>query len=144
MKRIFVCFLVFTFLLFLTGVVFAENTTLNILMEDVPETQIIQALLPEFEAKTGINVEFESILYSDMHPKLIPQLMSLNCQYDVLEVDNYWAGEFPAAGWLEPLDNYVKKNKFDLSKYIPSTIEMTGYYDGTLYMIPMYLSLIHI
>lgn len=138
MKRIFVYFLVFTFLFFLTGVVFAQNITLNILMEDVPETQIIQALLPEFEAKTGINIEFESILYSDMHPKLIPQLMSPNCQYDVLEVDNYWAGEFPAAGWLEPLDNYVKKSKFDLSKYISSTIEMTGYYDGTLYMIPMY------
>jgi len=138
MKRISVCFLVFTFLLFLTGVVFAQNITLNILMEGVPETQIIQELLPEFEAKTGINVEFESILYSDMHSKLIPQLMSSNCQYDLLEVDNYWAGEFPAAGWLEPLDNYVKKSKFDLSKYISSTIEMTGYYDGTLYMIPMY------
>jgi ABC-type glycerol-3-phosphate transport system substrate-binding protein len=64
--------------------------------------------------------------------------MSSNCQYDALEVDNYWAGEFPSAGWLEPLDNYMKGSKIDLSNYIPSTLEMTGYYNGKLYMIPMY------
>ncbi|HCZ06645.1 MAG: multiple sugar transport system substrate-binding protein [Thermotogota bacterium] len=114
------------------------GVTLRVLMEDVPETHIIKALLPEFEAKTGIKVEFEIVQYSDMHAKLVPQLMSPNCQYDLLEVDNYWAGEFPAAGWLEPLDEYVKRDNFDISVYLPSMLDMVGYYNGKLYMIPMY------
>jgi ABC-type glycerol-3-phosphate transport system substrate-binding protein len=128
--------LILLFLIF--GVSFSQGITLHMLMEDVPETHIIKELLPDFEKKTGIKVEFETILYSDMHPKLVPQLMSPQSQYDVLEVDNYWAGEFPAAGWLEPLEEYVKRSNFDLSVYIPSSLEMTGYYKGKLYMIPMY------
>lgn len=114
------------------------GVTLRILMEDVPETRIIEELLPDFESKTGIKVQFEIVQYSDMHAKLIPQLMSPNCQYDLLEVDNYWAGEFPAAGWLEPLDEYVKEDNFDISVYIPSMLDMVGYYNDKLYMIPMY------
>ena len=114
------------------------GVTLRVLMEDVPETHIIKALLPEFEAKTGIKVEFEIVQYMDMHAKLVPQLMSPNCQYDLLEVDNYWAGEFPAAGWLEPLEKYVKRDNFDISVYLPSMLDMVGYYNGKLYMIPMY------
>lgn len=125
-------------MVFLSSVAFAQEITLRMLMEDLPETTIIQDLLPEFEAKTGIKVEFETILYTDMHAKLVPQLMSPECEYACLEIDNYWAGEFPAAGWLEPLEEYVKKSNFDLSVYIPSCLEMTGYYNGTLYMIPMY------
>ena len=120
-----------------------SQVTLTMLMEDVPETHIIKAMLPEFEEKTGIKVNFEIVQYTDMHTKLIPQLMSGKSQYDVIEVDNYWAGEFPAAGWLEPLDSYVQRDGFDINAYIPSMLEMVGYYpasgaDKKLYMVPMY------
>ena len=127
---------VILFLLIFSAVMY--GVTLHVLMEDVPETHIIKALLPDFESKTGIKVEFEVVQYSDMHAKLVPQLMSPNCQYDLLEVDNYWAGEFPAAGWLEPLDDYVRRDNFDISVYLPSMLKMVGYYNGKLYMIPMY------
>lgn len=121
----------------------AKKVTLHLLVEDVPETHIIKDLLPEFESATGIKVEFEIVQYMDMHSKLVPQFMSAEAQYDVIVVDNYWAGEFPAAGWLEPLDDYVKKDNFAISKYIPSMLDMVGYYPTTgggkkLYMIPMY------
>lgn len=114
------------------------QTTLNLLMEDVPDTAIIKDMLPEFEAKTGIKVNFEIVQYTDMHTKLITQFLAPTSTYDVIEVDNYWAGEFPAAGWLEPLNEYIKKDNFDMSVYIPAMTGMVGYYDGVLYMIPMY------
>jgi hypothetical protein len=107
-------------------------------MEDVPDTQIIKNMLPEFEAKTGIKVNFEIVQYTDMHTKLITQFLAPTSTYDVIEVDNYWAGEFPAAGWLEPLDEYVKKDNFDMSVYVPAMMEMVGYYKDKLYMVPMY------
>ncbi len=114
------------------------QVVLRALMEDVPETHIIQKLLPDFEKKTGIKVEFEIVQYGAMHDKLVSQLLAPESAYDFLEVDFLWAGEFPAAGWLEPLEPYVKRSGFDLSPYLPSMLDLVGYYQGTLYMIPMY------
>lgn len=116
----------------------AKPVTLNLLMEDVPDTQIIKNMLPEFEKQSGIKVNFEIVQYTDMHTKLITQFLAPTSTYDVIEVDNYWAGEFPSAGWLEPLDEYVAKDNFDMSVYVPAMLDMVGYYEGKLYMIPMY------
>lgn len=114
------------------------QVVLRALMEDVPETHIIQKLLPDFEKKTGIKVEFETVQYGAMHDKLVSQLLAPESSYDFLEVDFLWAGEFPAAGWLEPLEPYVEKSGFDLSPYLPSMLDLVGYYKGKLYMVPMY------
>jgi len=117
----------------------ASAKTIHILMEAVPDTFYIQNLLPEFEKKTGIKVELEIVNYAQMHGKLLPQLMSPKGAYDVIVVDNYWAGEFPAAGWLERLEPYVEKTPtIKLEDYIPSMLDMVGYYQGKLYMIPFY------
>lgn len=117
----------------------ATGETINLLMEGVPDTFIIQDLLPEFQKQTGIEVKFEVVNYAQMHAKLIPQLMAPTGAYDAIVVDNYWAGEFPAAGWLIPLGDMVKKTpSIDLDAYVPSMLDMVGYYEGTLYMIPFY------
>ena len=79
----------------------ADQITLHALMEDVPESQIIEAMLPDFEKETGIKVEFQRLVYSDMHDKLVTQLTGRSSFYNVLEVDFLWAGEFPEAGWLD-------------------------------------------
>ncbi len=119
------------------GLSFAE--TINLLMEGVPDTFIIQEILPEFERETGITVNFEVVNYAQMHAKLLPQLMSKTGAYDAIVVDNYWAGEFPAGGWLEPLDQLAATtDEIELDQYVPSMLEMVGYYEGTLYMIPFY------
>ena len=85
---------------------FAAPVTLNLLMEDVPDTVAIEEQLPQFEAQTGIKVSFEKVVYTVMHEKLVPQLMAQQGKgsYDVLECDNYWVGEFVMAGWLQPIN----------------------------------------
>jgi multiple sugar transport system substrate-binding protein len=116
----------------------AAPITLHALMEDVPETTIIEAMLPEFQKETGITVEFQKLVYSDMHDKLVTQLTAPESYYNVLEVDFLWAGEFPAAGWLADLQPFVDKSKFDLKPFIPAMLDLVGYYKGKLYMVPMY------
>jgi len=116
----------------------AQQIVLRVLMEDIPETWIIEELLPLFEKETGIRVEFEKMTYIGMHDKLVAQLLAPVNAYDLMEVDFIWAGEFPAAGWLEPLEPYVQRSGFDLSPYLPSMLDLVGYYQGKLYMIPMY------
>ena len=116
----------------------ADPIELRALMEDVPETQIIESMLPEFKKETGISVEFEKLAYGDMHDKLVTQLTGASSAYTVLEVDFLWAGEFPAAGWLTELTPLVEKAKFDLSPFIPSMLDLVGRSKGGLYLVPMY------
>jgi len=116
----------------------ADPVVLRALMEDVPETQIIEAMLPEFQKESGISVEFEKLAYGDMHDKLVTQLSGASSAYTVLEVDFLWAGEFPAAGWLTELTPFVEKTKFDLNPFLPSMLDLVGRSKGGLYLVPMY------
>jgi ABC-type glycerol-3-phosphate transport system substrate-binding protein len=116
----------------------ADGVTLHALMEDVPETHIIESMLPDFQKETGIKVEFEKVNYGDMHDKLATQLVSPDSYYNVLEVDFLWAGEFPAAGWLIDLKPLADKDGVDLSAFIPSTLELLGRTADKVPLIPMY------
>ncbi len=120
------------------GTAQAETVTLRALMEDVPETHIIENLLPQFEKETGIKVEFEKVNYGDMHDKLVTQLVSPESYYNLLEVDFLWAGEFPAAGWLTDLKPLAQRDKLDLNQFIPSMLDLLGRTDASMPILPMY------
>ena len=111
---------------------------LNILMEQVPDTDYVLELLDKYEEETGVKVNVEAVNYEIMHEKLMTQLTAKESNYDVLVVDNYWVGEFVEAGWMEDLSPYIKESGFDTSKYVKSMWEMVGEVDGTPYMIPFY------
>lgn len=115
-----------------------SSDTINILMEDVADTQIVQNHIDEFEEETGIHVNIETIGYSSMHEKLLTQMISSTNAYDVVVVDCYWVGEFTEAGWLEDLGPYIEESGFDTSPYLDSMMNMVGKVDGTTYMIPFY------
>ncbi|MDO6584663.1 extracellular solute-binding protein [Salipiger sp. 1_MG-2023] len=117
---------------------FAQDMTVRALMEDVPETRIIEALLPEFTEQTGIAVEFEKVGYGDMHDKLVAQLVGGESYYNLLSVDFLWAGEFPEAGWLSDLTPFVEASDFDMSGFIPSMLDLLGASEDSLPIIPMY------
>ena len=84
--------------------------TINILMEDVADTTIVQNHIDEFTEETGIEVNIETIGYSSMHEKLLTQMISDTNAYDVVVVDCYWVGEFTQAGWLEDLGPYIEES----------------------------------
>jgi ABC-type glycerol-3-phosphate transport system substrate-binding protein len=118
------------------------GTTLNMLMEDLLETQIIEDMLPEFTEQTGITVNFEKVAYGVMHEKLVPQLAAGpgNGTYDVLEVDFYWVYEFARSGWVEDLGQRITDSggAIDLSRYIPATLDIVSQADGKSWYVPFY------
>ena len=120
----------------LTGIAQAE--TVSILMEGVPDTEYVKALLPEFEKATGITVNLEVINYAEMHTKLVPQLVAKQGGYSAIVVDFYWVGEFTKAGWLQPLDERITADKVDTSVYVPAMMDLVGKVDGVTYMLPFY------
>src|SRR5688572_2054638 len=85
----------------------SQAETVSILMEAVPDTEYVKALLPEFEKETGISVNLEVVNYAEMHTKLVPQLVAKEGSYSAIVVDFYWVGEFIKAGWLQPLDQRI-------------------------------------
>ena len=112
--------------------------TIHILMEDVPDTEYVQSLVPKFTEETGINVEIESISYSTMHEKLAAQLIASTNTYDVMVVDYYWTGEFADAGWMYSLDSFIQRDGFDTSHYLDSILAQNGLTDGVMLQIPFY------
>ena len=116
----------------------ASAETVSILMEGVPDTEYVRALVPEFEAETGIDVDLEIVNYAEMHTKLVPQLVSRKGSYSAIVVDFYWVGEFVKAGWLQPLDERIAADGFDTSVYVPAMMDLVGKVDGSTYMLPFY------
>src|ERR671921_808461 len=119
-----------------------EGTTLNLLMEDLLETTIIEEMLPEFKELTGITVNFEKVEYGVMHEKLVPQLAAGpgNGTYDVLEVDFYWVYEFARSGWVEDLGQRITDSggAIALDRYIPATLDIVSQADGKTWYVPFY------
>jgi multiple sugar transport system substrate-binding protein len=116
----------------------AAAETVSILMEGVPDTEYVKTLLPEFKAKTGIDVNLEVVNYAEMHTKLVPQLVAPKGSYSAIVVDFYWVGEFTKAGWLAPLDDRIAADKIDTSVYIPKLMDLVGKVNGVTYMLPFY------
>jgi ABC-type glycerol-3-phosphate transport system substrate-binding protein len=117
-----------------------EPTTLNILMETVPDTDFVEEYISEFEAATGHTVNIEKVSYLNMKEKLIPDLSSGegNGAYDVIVLDKQWVGEFVSADWLWSLEDYSARDNFDTSVYVPAMFDMMGEVNGTTYMLPFY------
>jgi ABC-type sugar transport system, periplasmic component len=69
--------------------------TLTIIMEQVPDTDVIQKLLPEFEKQNpGIRVTIDAMPYDAMRDKILASFMAPKATYDVIIVDNPWMDEF--------------------------------------------------
>lgn len=57
-------------------------------------------------------------------------------QVDILRVSpNVGAGEYAARGWIDPLDDYMKKESVDIAKYYPS-LQKSGVYNNKRYALP--------
>ncbi len=61
----------------------------------------------EFEAKTGIKVEFIQMSWDEVDAKIRTDLAAGGTSYDVIELDNGNVAQFASAGWIEPLDSYA-------------------------------------
>jgi multiple sugar transport system substrate-binding protein len=118
-----------------------SSKELHLLMEDIDETNYVEAVLPQFTKDTGIKVSIEKITYEAIHDKLVPQLSAGpgKSEYDLIQVDVPWTKEFADAHWLLNLSDYLSKStEVKLADFIPSIVESNGIIDGQPYMVPFY------
>ena len=76
----------------------------------------------------------------NMHDQLINSLSSKSGEYDVISMDVVWAGEFAAAGYLEPLDTLIKDNGWLPTDFNAGSMA-SGKYKGKNYVLPYFSDL---
>jgi len=93
----------------------------------------VQAVLPDFKAKTGVELVMDTMPYNALQTKVFSEFASKSPYYDVVIVDTPWS---PAlVKHLEPLSSYITNPSLndlapvDQGDFIPKVFYDTAVYD---------------
>lgn len=111
-----------------------EGETLTVLYMSGDQAEAARTMVPEFEAVTGAKVEVMDYPYQELHEQVLLDLTSYIGSYDVINIDSQWDGEF--APYLEPLDDYIARDKYDTSVWIDNILANCGRWQDTIVGIP--------
>jgi multiple sugar transport system substrate-binding protein len=110
---------------------------LRILMETVPDTDVVAAMLPAFHAEhPDVRVDVEAMHYDDMSGPTLASLRADEPDLDLVILDNPWVDGLVAAGRLEPLDERVAA-AVDWEAYYP-TLRAAAEIGGRIWGVPFY------
>jgi multiple sugar transport system substrate-binding protein len=107
---------------------------LKVLACSWPTMDLVMALTPDFEKKTGIKVTYEAVPYPELHTKMRVALTAKEGLYDLITLNPDWAPAFLAEGFLQSYDAYLKNAKlapagYDVKDFFPSSMERFIYQD---------------
>ncbi|PKM96247.1 MAG: ABC transporter substrate-binding protein [Firmicutes bacterium HGW-Firmicutes-1] len=100
----------------------------------------IQKVIEAFEVEyPQYDVEFANMTNdsAQMHDQLLNSLSASSGEYDVLAMDVVWAGEFAAAGYLEPVDTLLMDQGWKASDFNAGSMA-SGKYQGKNYALPFF------
>ncbi len=83
------------------------GTKLHVLCTSMPVSEVYKEYLPEFEALTGISVEWEMLNDVDRKNAQVVDFSAGSGKYDVSNVGISNREEFVTGGYLEPLEAYL-------------------------------------
>ncbi|MFC7397550.1 ABC transporter substrate-binding protein [Chelatococcus sp. GCM10030263] len=117
-----------------------KGTEIRAVFLDRPGYRAIIKLLPEFEKKTGIKVNYEIVPYENTREKEVLNFTS-GGDLTLALVDLVWIGEFAENGWIEPIDNFAKDPSItdpnlNLKGFFPLLLDAFGSWGGTVYGLP--------
>ncbi len=117
-----------------------KGTELNVIFLDRPGYRAIIKLLPEFEKKTGIKVNYEIVPYENTREK---EVLSFNSHGDLTLalVDLVWIGEFAENGWIVPVEKFtsdpaITDPNLNLKGFFPLLLDAFGSWGGKVYGLP--------
>ncbi len=117
-----------------------KGQQINVIFLDRPGYRAIIKLLPEFEKKTGIKVNYEIVPYENTREK---QVLNFNAKGDLTMalVDLVWIGEFAENKWIEPIEKFTKDASItdpnlNLKGFFPLLLDAFGSWGGKVYGLP--------
>lgn len=116
------------------------GTTINVTFLLRPGYRAIEEMLPEFEARTGINVEITWLPYETALSVQVREFVS-GGDLDIALVDLVWLGTFVDSGWLQPIDRFTQDSRLtdpdlDLDDFFPLVLEAFGAWHDVQYGLP--------
>ena len=109
----------------------AQAQEIRVLLANHPYGELLKTKIPEFEAQTGIKVNFESLQESQLTNKLTTEFATNSSTVDVFMTRPLQEGlMFIKNGWYESLDSY------DFSDYPENSVDI-GRKDGKAYSVPL-------
>jgi ABC-type glycerol-3-phosphate transport system substrate-binding protein len=113
--------------------------TVRVIMEQVPDTDVVKALLPAFKREyPGVDVKIEALPYDQMRDRIVSSFLASKPAYDLIIVDNPWMRDFVDGGFLKPLDDNIKAAKgYDFQDFSQPLRDIADV-DGKTYGIPFY------
>lgn len=117
----------------------AEKTTIKFAVQ-ADSTDALNQIVKTFNEKSE-KYQVEAVVMTNdsgnMHDQLLNSLSSKSGEYDVISMDVVWAGEFAAAGYLEPLDSLIKDNGWTPADFNAGSMA-SGKYKGKNYVLPYF------
>ena len=89
----------------------------------------LKPFLPEFTEKTGIVVRFEQYGGRDLLQKISLDVEGKTGNFDVMYLSPSWMGPLVEGGHLLALDNHIESSGYDMSDFMPITMELVRYRD---------------
>lgn len=128
----------------------ASGEEINLLLVSHTFVDALTPLIPEFEENTGIKVKYEVLAEGPAFEKLLADLSSGTGNYDLFMTSpiNNW--QYIAAGWVEPLDDYINDPaktpaEWDVDDFVPGILNsgrwngenLGGVGEGQLWALPV-------
>ena len=117
-----------------------KGTQLNVIFLDRPGYRAIIKLLPEFEKKTGIKVNYDIVPYENTRER---EVLNFNSHGDltIALVDLVWIGEYAENGWIQPIDKFtsdasITDPNLNLKGFFPLLLNAFGSWGGVTYGLP--------
>lgn len=117
----------------------ADKTVINFAVQ-ADSTPALDAIIAAFNEQSEKYEVEATIMTNDsgqMHDQLLNSLSSQSGEYDVISMDVVWAGEFAAAGYLEPIDQLLMDNGWKPTDFNAGSMD-SGKYKGKNYVLPYF------
>lgn len=116
------------------------GTTVNVLFLDRPGYAAARAMIPEFEAATGIKLNVTTVPYENALGEQVRDFVA-GGDIDIALIDLVWIGNFAENGWIVPIDRFTSNPALadpdlDLADFFPLVLNAFGGWNGVVYGLP--------
>lgn len=117
------------------------GVTLNVSAFSAPYQKLLRQWLPEFEAHTGIRVNFDTPSFPVYNQRVDLELSTKGAGFDVVNVTFIYSSRWINSGWLTPLNGFLDDRAqtpadFDFQDFLAGARAPETGRDGRLYGIP--------
>ena len=116
------------------------GTTVDVVFLLRPGYEAAEAMLPEFEKKTGIKVNIIKHPYENALGEQVRDFVA-GGDLDIALIDLVWIGNFAENDWIEPIEKFTSNPALadpalDIDDFFPLVLNAFGGWGDTIYGLP--------